>query len=467
MDFVFENVTLRRKNISMSNASIESFETSASDYPARSLPDLSAYNDNNKELKEEILTLKCQLESAHSEIENLILENNSLRKVNEEQAKNIEILSQITKNTPNKISKQNKTHKCSTPKIKQKKSNKNQNNTSTPTFLNLNSEDQTPKSNIICSGSNGIQSPCEKDLKSKKYRKYCSKNILCTPLNSSENTIQGSSTTQKNKIIILGDQKLRGLSTKLLKYKSDQFSVLSTIKPNAKSTDILGSFNDNSNLCNKDFAILGIGTNDSDPYSIFTHLCNTLDKLKNCQQVFLVKIQSNKYLNVRLLNYKLNLIAKQYNNCTFVDLDTLLNKYNHCTHKIYINCLYSKLKIEMDYQEYNSKFLSFSHKKINNLHYNETKINQINELKMTYSEYKQNLEKLVSYRIFNKMNDQSSSQTLKKGTIPYYFQLKSENGSKSIVSSKMCKKGTIPYYFNIKSASTLENIKTKSQFFRT
>lgn len=43
----------------MSIASVESFETTNSDYLARSLPDLSAISDNrSKELREEILSLK-------------------------------------------------------------------------------------------------------------------------------------------------------------------------------------------------------------------------------------------------------------------------------------------------------------------------------------------------------------------------------------------------------------------------
>lgn len=58
----------------MSNASIETFETTNSDYLTRNLPHMSAIIDSvNKELQEEIISLKCQLESANYEIENLIL----------------------------------------------------------------------------------------------------------------------------------------------------------------------------------------------------------------------------------------------------------------------------------------------------------------------------------------------------------------------------------------------------------
>lgn len=467
MDFAFENITLRKKNVSMSNTSMDSFETTTSDYLVRSLPDLSAVGDNsNKELREEINTLKCQLQSAHNEIENLILENNSLRRVNEEQSKNIEILSQITKNTPSKISQQ-KSYKCSTPKNKHGKSKKNHNNASISV---LNSPSQNNSKNIPNSNtelSNAVESQNEKKVKSKKLKNTSTINNVCSPINlGSEICKQGPSITEKNKIIIVGDQRLRGLSTKLFKYKSNNFTVSSTIKPNAKTPNILNSFNNVTNLCNKDFAIIGVGTNDRDPYSVFTNLCNMLDKLQVCKQVFLVKVESNKYLNVGLLNYKLNLIVNQYDNCTYIDLDTYLSKYNNFSHNTYINCLYTKLKIEMDYQEYKSKFLSFSKNTNNKL--NSSK-NKIKPIKITYHEYKENLEKLVSNRISNK-SDQSSVKNKIKGTIPYYFGIKSgdnklNNNIKHLLSDSLIKKGTIPYYFNVKAGTTIENTNTKNLFF--
>lgn len=451
MDFTFENVTLRKKNVSLSNTSMESFETSASEYLARSLPDLSALSDNiNKELREEIINLRCQLDSAHKEIESLILENNSLNKVNKEQAKTIEILTQITKNIPSRKSFQNKTYKiCSTPK-NQQKSNKILINASTSQTPNT--EDTLSKSLLL----NEIATQNEDNLKSKSGKK-----------SYQYSTNQDTISAQKNKILILGDQQLRGLSTELLKYKADQYSVLSFIKPNAKTSEILQNFNDNSNLCNKDFAILSIGMNDRDPYSVLTHLCNTLEKFKKCKQVFLLKIKSSRYLNVGLLNYKLNLIVKQYNNCTFVDLDTYLSKYKHCTHKTYIKSLYNKLKIEMDYQEYKNKFLTFSHKTNINLHNNENKIKQLNKINMTYNEYKQNLEKLVANRMITQKSDKPCALKIKKGTIPYYFSSKLENKKENIfVSNGSVKKGTIPYYFSIKSVNASKNSNNNSQFFR-
>lgn len=50
--------------------------------------------------------------------------------------------------------------------------------------------------------------------------------------------------------------------------------MLSTIEPNTKSADVLHSFSGFSNLSNKDFVILGVGTNDSDLYSVFKYICN-------------------------------------------------------------------------------------------------------------------------------------------------------------------------------------------------
>lgn len=69
----------------------------------------------------------------------------------------------------------------------------------------------------------------------------------------------------------------------------------------AKVSNIINNYSDISNVSTKDQILFRIGTDDKDPYVIFT-----LDKLRNCKQL---RIQSNKYFNTGLLSYILNIIA--------------------------------------------------------------------------------------------------------------------------------------------------------------
>lgn len=57
------------------------------------------------------------------------------------------------------------------------------------------------------------------------------------------------------------------------------------------------------------------------------------------------------------------------------------------SHKVFINSLCTKFNIDIDYQAYQNEFSKYKAKK---------KSNKENETKVGYSEYKQNLENLVS-----------------------------------------------------------------------
>lgn len=119
----FENITTRKKYVSQSSESLKSFETSNSEYLAKSLPDIStiALEDDIIDLREEIKSLKIQLESAHIEIENLSVENNSLKNLSSEQQNIISYYKKIYSGSPeikNKIKKKKLTKKLNITHLK-------------------------------------------------------------------------------------------------------------------------------------------------------------------------------------------------------------------------------------------------------------------------------------------------------------------------------------------------------------
>lgn len=130
----FENITTRQKGkhnkqpLNISSAASEENDNSFLSIDStfrRSLPDLSIINkDELIDLKQKIEELSLQLESAHMEIENLILEKGSLENKIALQDRKIDHLLQICSNVPAEVSTTKKKKK------KGKKINKSQVHTS-------------------------------------------------------------------------------------------------------------------------------------------------------------------------------------------------------------------------------------------------------------------------------------------------------------------------------------------------
>lgn len=140
-------------------------------------------------------------------------------------------------------------------------------------------------------------------------------------------------TDNKPGIFILGDQQAKGLSLNLIKSRNQKwnniYTVSSIVKPNAGSTQILESCDNLKNSITKsDIVILLLGSNDKDPYQLFSEICVALYKLKNCKQVIIPKIQYNPYLNEQLSNNKIKLLVRQFKNCLYLDYQSASFKNN-------------------------------------------------------------------------------------------------------------------------------------------
>lgn len=118
----FDNITRRRPRTHTENTD-ESTDNKILDGTTNSLPEISddENNDELEKLRNQMDSLALQLNSAHSEIESLTLENNNLRQLNKELIKKNDLYKQVTFNSPIKKNKM----KTPTPKKDVKLSHNN------------------------------------------------------------------------------------------------------------------------------------------------------------------------------------------------------------------------------------------------------------------------------------------------------------------------------------------------------
>lgn len=311
-----ENVTFRNKrtivNISTSNSYLsliddgddETYSTFQDYKLNRSCPDLSTTRaEDLEELKQKILNLQSKLNSAESEIENLILDNNNLREKLAESELKINCLKQV----------------CSSSRKPRKKrkeiSEPESSSAANQSFEELNKSD-------------------EKETKEGK------------PVEVNE---------KKKNIYIFGDQQIRGLAVKLLETRigkwNDEYNVTSIIKPQAQSSDILTSLN--SCVINRDDVIvLSIGSNDINPYLLYSNVCNVLGKYDKCK-IFVIKVRENRHLNIDKLNFELEMLTRNYDNCTYLTIDN----NNYKDFRSYLQGLTFKINIEIDFLTYKKDYI--------------------------------------------------------------------------------------------------------------
>lgn len=198
------------------------------------------------------------------------------------------------------------------------------------------------------------------------------------------------------RILVLGDQQVRGFAQEIAKQRNNNkwnnvYSVLGISKPFATSTQVLCNFDKLSEgLKSDDIIVLGIGSNDQNPYLLLTELCSSLHKVKN-NKVFILNVLNNRYLNTNLLNMHIKLIVKNYPNCQFINTSDVMVTANN-------------------YNFVSKRFMCF---KIN------IEIDNINYQKLVTSQFK---SRCANKHLQHYDNNVTETNMYKKGTIPYYFK---------------------------------------------
>lgn len=127
----------------------------------------------------------------------------------------------------------------------------------------------------------------------------------------------------------------------------ERYQIVSFIKPNASSEEILNSAK-LFDISPNDRVLIGIGQHDSNRFKIMTELGEFL-KLINCP-VFVLKIFKNNYLNETKLNNLLKMICMQYKKSRFLNFN--FNYYSNVN-------VCNEINLKLDQFDYDSKYLSF------------------------------------------------------------------------------------------------------------
>lgn len=352
------NITIRRKKTYKSTESLDSFESGNSDYLAKSLPDLSTYNESDlKELKEEMENLKYQLLSAHNEIDNLLLENSALRKQNEEQEAVINQLKKVCTESPirktnlkrNKLGKENEKPKeaaCeaisytqSLEKIPQQKNISHSSHKQDKQFcMSYQTKNSTNKpNNAVCFKNNDPMRKNESNLKDMKDIE-----------------------SHKHRITILGSQQCTGLASKLLYFRQNLktcygYHITSDTKPFATAEEILKNYTNTK----EKYVVMCVGENDKNPTNVITECINILKNNQNTH-VIVLGVNFNKYLNEYMLNSMFKLYCNNSKNCTFIDKPSY-----YLSKEQYLKYICKRIHLVIENQDYASKYLSYNKRKIN------------------------------------------------------------------------------------------------------
>lgn len=362
------------------------------------------------EMKDSLCHLQLELASTQNELESYIIENNGLRSLNAKLTIENDTLKKlclsplkdncIIRNTPSKFH----THK---------KENKIQNDQ-----LTLEKQITVLKQQLSVAESE-IQSLTKqiRNLEEKLHGGEATSQLMSSFTSSS--TVQEDC---KNRLLIYGAQKCTGLASALIHSRKDsmyeRYQVTGQIKPNALTSDILKDVN--TKLKPNDKLIICIGENDYDMKLLLLQFRKFVNKYKN-NEIIVLNVFRNLYLNVSDLNYNLCNLCKGYENCHFITSNGK-NLADIC----------KSINYTVDCIDYNKKYLD------------------VKELK-----------KIIT--INNNLSAKhKSNPKLVKGTIPYYFaSVRSKCESVISETDKQMpqkKKKYITDYFPLLSGT---------QFFRT
>lgn len=286
----------------------------------RSCPERTLNTKYEIEEKNKIInSLENKLGSAEQEIDNLLLENSSLKKIIIEYEQKIRCLNEICK-SPSATAKKNKNRLSNTAAL-----------TSTPKHFVKPIHDILPnapgnphRAKAILNHTNDIE------------------NTLITPpgREQNDNTHQQSPRTKivensaRHKILLLADETGRQLRGRLQTILGDNYHITAIIKPNANLEQIvLSNLSGGQEFTKDDYVIILAGAHDDNIIKFQSALYNCISALKNTNVIY-GEIRRNKYINKSKLNKLIETISLHIDNLYFSKLsfakNNQLDRTNSC-----------------------------------------------------------------------------------------------------------------------------------------
>lgn len=126
---------------------------------------------------------------------------------------------------------------------------------------------------------------------------------------------------EKHRVIILADQRGKGVQDQLQKLLGPKYDVFCFFKSGATISDVLSSCKSDLNkFTMNDYVILLGFMNDTNPFQIRHIFTSWLNSLKNTN-VITCETPYNQHLNERKLNNEIKFVCHNFKNCVFLDLD--------------------------------------------------------------------------------------------------------------------------------------------------
>lgn len=467
-----QNVTLRKGSGNRRHSHEEILNalniSDVSANPPLSLPDLSDQLCEStaefQELKNRILILETQLESAHIEIDSLSTENNLLKKQLLDRQKKTNLLKRICSETPTIYRTPRSSHRKRelTPKrliI---------GNTWTPGGRDYEEQQKCEDGRDITDHPQNRSEPAkieEIDLKTKQHEEQKSRQEYEIKPNQDENlnlkrsdnlkSTETPRTNGKHRVMLFADERGHGIRESIQDLLGQDFTVTSLIKTNATSDQVVSSCLE---ICRdyteEDYVVFLLGTNDKNPIKMQSHLYHIMSLLRT--NVLLGTICWTRFLNEKMMNKMFKFLCTQFDHATFVDLTQQENNVGGMTRiprRLTISRQILREILRITNKTNHRSFLIKSKQ---------------NKQSVTPHLHAGNIP--ISSPIYNNNSCSHQPAILQKGTIPYFFQRNTQK--KTVVDHKIVikqsdlpKMGTIPYYFTNKTKASLTTNNT--QFFRS
>lgn len=325
------------------------------DISYQSLPNSMTNRDEITEFKIKLDKLTMKLQIANSEIDNLNVENNALRKELSSAMQKINMYKSVGALELNNINKSIASPlKFYSPQyIKRKRSccvRKRLTRTSSKE-QEMNVDGNAQDDDKITNLSDFFEQPLtlERDLQNTiishqpSYRNIVEKCNVEMDAEAAEtgtfltvdsdhssirlskdintNTKISESMTRKHQVKIFADQTGLEIRSMLQELLGNSFQVTSVVKPGAPMAEVISSCVQMcKELTKSDYLLILGGSNDSNPLYCQSFLCYTLNQVKHTN-VLVGKLYKNKYLNVKMLNNSLKLTCSNFTNTIFLPLD--------------------------------------------------------------------------------------------------------------------------------------------------
>lgn len=383
-----DNVTTRRRHPtrarSLENESGSLNSSSVSDLMGKSL-DISTFalTSNMEKLNTEVISLRTNLLCTQNELENIIIENNGLKKQISQLAQEVEILKQICRSPVS-------SHRKKISSTSKKSAKRRLTDSFRISPCTLTDSDQTTKSGRVkelflegdthmvqSSGSNlelelpksqenvesitGYENDalqvCEVGINFTLPNVFSEDNknqqpgfstpddlsaagimkpVLLQPMRNACNKVDSKPSTCHQRVLILADENGRDMGVRLQKLLGDKFQVFSFIKSYASTKQVLDICNSNycKDFTKQDFVIVLTGSNDFNPLELQSSLYCCMSMLINTN-VLLGTVFKSWHLNKHRVNNVLRLVSSNFNNCRMLELDTYYgvtyrgNMYKH------------------------------------------------------------------------------------------------------------------------------------------